>query len=479
MTGAEEEIRFPSFAIAILCVGLLAHCMVFTAPLPYVAFMMVDFKMAENVDEAGYTAGWITGMFMVGRLLSGIPWGIASDRFGRKICMFISLVDLCVLGLAFGFSINFYMAAFIRFSIGIGNGFMGIAKTYISEITQTKEHEVRAFSYFNGVYGMGMIVGPIIGGLAARPALQYPDFFAQTGLFGRFPYLLPSILCSLLAFIGAVEVLLFLPESLHLKKNKAKEQTAKYKPLQQQDEENGNDDERTDIETNASSSEKGEAGIADTEANNPATLSTTSASDGSSSFSMLQALSQPPIRALLVTSMCLNCFCIVVDEVYPLWAVTSLSNGGLAWDSIDVGETLAVTGLLLSLYQFFCYEKMISVFFSGKNNKEILMWMILLIALTIPFIPILTDVALDLSLKYFPDISTRNNLFMKFIVVLTLAVYNIPGIGAFTYLTILINSSTDSSSTGRLNGLASVAGKFGFLTFLLLFLKTVLSLLFL
>ncbi|RYY82055.1 hypothetical protein EON63_14125 [archaeon] len=44
---------------------------VFTAPLPYVAFMIVDFHMAPDVNTAGYEAGWITGMFMVGRFVAG------------------------------------------------------------------------------------------------------------------------------------------------------------------------------------------------------------------------------------------------------------------------------------------------------------------------------------------------------------------------------------------------------------------------
>ena len=58
---------FPWLPMTALCVGMLAHSVVFTNPLPYVAFMVVDFKMADNVDSAGYFAGWITGTFMIGR----------------------------------------------------------------------------------------------------------------------------------------------------------------------------------------------------------------------------------------------------------------------------------------------------------------------------------------------------------------------------------------------------------------------------
>ena len=63
---AKVEAVFPWPAMLSLCAGMLAHSVVFTNPLPFVAFMVVDFKMADNVDSAGYYAGWITGTFMIG-----------------------------------------------------------------------------------------------------------------------------------------------------------------------------------------------------------------------------------------------------------------------------------------------------------------------------------------------------------------------------------------------------------------------------
>jgi hypothetical protein len=38
-----------------------------------------------------------------------------------------------------------------------------------------------------------VIVGPTLGGLLARPAVQYPGSFAADGLFGWRPYLLPAL----------------------------------------------------------------------------------------------------------------------------------------------------------------------------------------------------------------------------------------------------------------------------------------------
>ena len=454
----ESDPAFPYFPIAILCMGLLAHCMVFTAPLPYVAFMMVDFHMAKNVDEAGYTAGWITGMFMVGRLFSGIPWGMASDKFGRKMCMFISLSNLFIFGLIFGFSTNFYMATIFRFCIGIGNGFMGIAKTYISEITQTKEHEVRAFGYFNGVFGVGMVIGPVIGGMLARPAIQYPSFFPSAGLFGVYPYLLPSVVCSCLAITGALGIFFFLPETL---KPDTKQEEVQYSSLNQSE---SAKEEDTDIEmvgvTEGEGNEDEEKEIKD---DKPKEIHANQddSSNSSSLSSLLPLLRSSNIRNLLFSYMSFCFLCIFSEEVFPLYAVTSVSNGGLAWSSMEVGEVLALSGLVMTIYQFLCYEKVLGFFFKDRSNKEILVRMLLLSSAALPLLPFFTDGSLRLSRAMGFHASPKNNVFLKAMVVLAQSLYNMPSVGGFTYLTMLTNASTDPAHRGRLNGLVATAGSLG------------------
>lgn len=52
-----------------------------------------------------------------------------------------------------------------------------------------------------------------IGGLLAKPAESYPSLFLPTGLFGRFPYLLPNLVCSVLLIISIIFGWLFLYET--------------------------------------------------------------------------------------------------------------------------------------------------------------------------------------------------------------------------------------------------------------------------
>lgn len=49
---------------------------------PFLAFMIED--MGYSGDQLGYHAGVLAASFCAAQFCSSIPWGIISDRFGRK-----------------------------------------------------------------------------------------------------------------------------------------------------------------------------------------------------------------------------------------------------------------------------------------------------------------------------------------------------------------------------------------------------------
>jgi hypothetical protein len=63
------------------------------------------------------------------------------------------------------------------------------------------------------VWSIGTIIGPALGGTFADPAISFPGVFSEHGLFGRFPYLLPNIICAGLLLISMVAGYLLLEET--------------------------------------------------------------------------------------------------------------------------------------------------------------------------------------------------------------------------------------------------------------------------
>lgn len=53
-------------------------------------------------------------------------------------------------------------------------------------------------------YAVGLAFGPAIGGYAAKPAEQYPDWFDASGFFGRYPYFLPCFIAGALNVLAVV-----------------------------------------------------------------------------------------------------------------------------------------------------------------------------------------------------------------------------------------------------------------------------------
>ena len=68
----------------------------------------------------GYYAGFIASAFTLGHLLTGYPWGYATDVIGRKPVVVIGLLSIAMFSVAFGFSPTFEWAVGSRCVCRVG-----------------------------------------------------------------------------------------------------------------------------------------------------------------------------------------------------------------------------------------------------------------------------------------------------------------------------------------------------------------------
>lgn len=137
-----------------------------------------------------------------------------------------TIASLLVVGLA----PNFWVALFGRFLGGALNGNIGVIQTMVGELVVNPKHEresthlgkhlqsadsctAKAYAIMPFIWSVGTILGPSIGGYFASPTESWPGTFPKHGLFDRFPYLLPNVICVALMFVSILAGYLYLQET--------------------------------------------------------------------------------------------------------------------------------------------------------------------------------------------------------------------------------------------------------------------------
>ncbi|KAI0973943.1 major facilitator superfamily domain-containing protein [Xylaria arbuscula] len=155
-------------------------------------------------------AGILHASFTAAQFFTAMLWGRIADSkvVGRKTVIMIGLFGTLISCLGFGFSTSFYQALFFRSLGGITNGNIGVMRTMISETIREKKYQSRAFLILPMTFNIGVIVGPILGGLLSDPANSYPAVFGDVDFFKHFPYAPPNIVSAI--FLGTALLLCWL-----------------------------------------------------------------------------------------------------------------------------------------------------------------------------------------------------------------------------------------------------------------------------
>ncbi|KAL7714253.1 Transporter [Entamoeba marina] len=183
----------------------------------YASFLVLDFGVVDNKDEAGYYSGLLNSCFFLSQFISSFFLGVLSDNIGRKPVMLLGSIGSAISTLLFGFSFNFPWAVVTRSINGLVNGNIGVIKTLMGELS-TKENRSEVFGLIGLTNGVGIVIGAMIGGFLARPSIQYPSIFGDIKFFQTFPYLLPNLVCSIITVIGVILAIIYLQETQHHEK---------------------------------------------------------------------------------------------------------------------------------------------------------------------------------------------------------------------------------------------------------------------
>lgn len=149
-----------------------------------------------DVSEAAKYGGWLTFAYAMTQFLFAPLIGNMSDKFGRRPIILISL---------FAFALDYVLLAFAptitwlfvgRIIAGLTGASISTASAYIADVS-TPENRAKNFGMIGVAFGLGFIIGPVLGGIL--------------GHYGsRIPFYAAAVLCLLNFLYGYF----ILPESL-------------------------------------------------------------------------------------------------------------------------------------------------------------------------------------------------------------------------------------------------------------------------
>jgi MFS family permease len=150
--------------------------------------------LAQHFGANGLIVGTILTTSGVAGVIAAPVWGGVSDKLGRKrvvlIAQIVSLVGYVLLALSHSLTMIFVARAIA----GFGSGGIGVTQSYIADVTAEEDRD-RAYALFGAVFGVGIVLGPVLGG----------------GLI-RFGFAAPFAAAALIELVTIALTLRFLPE---------------------------------------------------------------------------------------------------------------------------------------------------------------------------------------------------------------------------------------------------------------------------
>eukprot|EP00002_Diphylleia_rotans_P020098 TRINITY_DN3893_c0_g1_i7.p1 TRINITY_DN3893_c0_g1~~TRINITY_DN3893_c0_g1_i7.p1 ORF type:complete len:495 (+),score=110.87 TRINITY_DN3893_c0_g1_i7:52-1536(+) len=314
--------KFPMFDVCLICLLMLAEAMSKYILFPFVPFMVEHQGVTKSDHEIGYYSGALTSAALFGQAVSCHSWGAYSDRKGRRPVLLFGLVSSAVTLFAFGFCNNYWIGLVFRLIAGLTNGNLPVSKTILGEVC-TFEEAPRAFAIYSFFWYAAGSIAPLLGGALAQPAEKFPGTFGDIQFFHDYPFFLPCAAGTFLILVVLAIAIPYLPETLKVNNPKEYELKAgNYSNLQ----------ESHELEAVTAGSEP------------------SIDSQDEHAKALPSVWKNPQVIIVSFTYAMISLNDILFLEVFPLWAMNAKRDGGLGFDSLEIGIATSISLLTLVIY---------------------------------------------------------------------------------------------------------------------------------
>ena len=152
-------------------------------------------RYAERFGASGLTVGLLFASFSLAQLVCAPLLGRLSDRIGRKPVIVISLLGTAIGSFITGAAGALWVLFVGRIIDGASGGSLSVAQAAVGDMS-TEDDRPRLIGLLGAAFGVGFVLGPAIGGLAALGGPHVPFYVA-----------------GVLATVNAMAAIIRLPET--------------------------------------------------------------------------------------------------------------------------------------------------------------------------------------------------------------------------------------------------------------------------
>ncbi|MFY0650945.1 MAG: TCR/Tet family MFS transporter [Cyclobacteriaceae bacterium] len=169
----------PKAALSFIFITLLLDVIGFGIIIPVIPDLIMELS-GGGLSEASLYGGLLTFSYAMMQFLFAPILGGLSDQYGRRPVLLISI---------FGFAIDYLLVVWAptlawlflaRIISGISGASITTASAYIADISKP-EKRAQNFGLIGAAFGLGFIIGPVIGGFLGEYGTRTP-FIAAAGL---------------------------------------------------------------------------------------------------------------------------------------------------------------------------------------------------------------------------------------------------------------------------------------------------------
>lgn len=151
--------------------------------LPGLLMEITGEPLSANVQYGG----WLMFVFAIMQFFFSPLVGNLSDRFGRRPILLVSLFIAGINYLIMGFAETLLLLFVGRIISGLGASSMSTCNAYIADITPAEDRATR-FGLIGAAFGMGFVIGPVIGGYLGEFGTRMPFFAAAAISFANMAF---------------------------------------------------------------------------------------------------------------------------------------------------------------------------------------------------------------------------------------------------------------------------------------------------